>query len=396
MLKENSVDLERFCLEGRANELAESTLKGYRYALRSLDESLDKPFKEASREDMMRFFNELQQHCKRSTVHLWKGKIKRFYNWLFNLAPREYPDCVKWVRASNPSRGSKAKGYEMSLSPEDLLSKEDVKLLIDACDNARDQALIAVMYETACEPMEALNLNVKSVQFDEQGAVVTLKGNTGERRFRVVNAVPYLQVWLNVHPLKKQGDAPLWTVQKGRPQRLGYAGLYRLTKRLKQRTGIKKPLRPNFLRHASLTEWAKILPEQKLKVLAGWTPSSRMAAVYIHLAGKDLDEDILKAHGIEVEKKPQQIMESLKPRVCPRCGHESPATYLWCGRCGLKLDVELDETKRLERDRFLDWFAEEAMKDRPILERWYKASDKVQERERKAEKKKPSKETMMI
>jgi len=392
MQKENTRALEAFCLEKRANEVKESTLDGYRLTLRQLDEAIGKPFKEATREDIMTFFTELQQRCKRNTVHIWKGKTKTFYNWLFGLAPREYPDCVKWLRVQNPRAGTKAKGYEMSLSPEDVLTKEDVKLLIDACDNARDQALIAVMYETACEPIEAINLNVKSVQFDEQGAKVTLKGAAGERRIRVVNSVPYLQVWLNVHPLKKNPDAPLWTVMRGKPQRLGYAGLWRLVKKLKKRSGLKKPLRPNFLRHASLTEWAKILPEQKLKVLAGWTPASRMAAVYIHLAGKDLDEDILKAHGREVEKRPKQIMESLKPRVCPRCGHESPATYLWCGRCGLKLDVELDETKRLERDRFLDWFAQEAMKDREILERWYKASDKVQARERRADKKKPSKE----
>lgn len=338
MQKENREALERFCLEGKANELDDSTLRGYKYALLSLDESLGKPFKEATREDIMRFFNELQQRRKRGTVHLWKGKIKRFYNWLFNLAPREYPDCVKWVRTSNPRRGSKAKGYEMSLNPEDILSAEDVRALIDACDHPRDQAIIAVMYETACEPMEALNLNVKSVQLDEQGAVVTLKGATGVKRIRVVNSVSYLQVWLNVHPLKKQPDAPLWTVQKGMPERLGYAGLYRLTKKLKRKTHLKKPLRPNYLRHAGLTEWAKILPEQKLKVLAGWTPDSRMAAIYIHLAGKDLDEDVLRAHGKEVHKEPKTIMEPLKPRVCQRCGHESPATYLWCGRCGMVLD----------------------------------------------------------
>jgi len=382
MQKANAEALERFCLEGRANELCESTLKGYRHPLRLLDESINKPFKEATREDIMMFFTELQQRCMRSTVHLWKSRVKTFYNWLFQLAPREYPDCVKWVRANNPRRGTKTKGYEMPIKPEDIVSKEDVKLLIDACDNARDQALIAVMYETACEPMEALNLNVKSVQFDRQGAVITLEGNTGARRIRVVNSVPYLQVWLNVHPLKDQGEAPLWTIHRGTPQRLGYAGLWRLVKQVKKKTGLKKPLRPNLLRHASLTEWAKILPEQKLKVLAGWTPSSRMAAVYIHLSGKDLDEDILKAHGIEVEKKPKQIMESLKPRVCPRCKHESPATYLWCGRCGLKLDVSLDQTKIVERDRFLKWLAEEAMKDHEILERWYKASEKAQERER--------------
>ena len=337
MQKANLEALERFFLEKRANEIKESTLESYRLTLTQLDEALGKPFKEATREDIMKFFTDLQKRLARSTVHVWKGKTKTFYNWLFQLAPREYPDCVKWLRVGNP-RGTKTKGYVLPLKPEDVLSKEDVLTLINVCDHPRDAAIISVMYETACEPCEALNMKVKSFQPDKYGGVVTLEGETGARRIRIVDSVPYLEAWLNVHPMRNRAEAPLWIVKKGMPQALGYNGLYRLVKRLKRRTGLKKPLRPNYLRHASLTEWAKILPEQKLKVLAGWTPSSRMAAVYIHLAGKDLDEDILKAHG-KAPMEPEKLGPSpLAPKPCPRCTHENAPTHLHCARCGMILD----------------------------------------------------------
>ena len=162
----------------------------------------------------------------------------------------------------------------------------------------------------------------------------------------MVDSIPYLQTWLNVHPLRRNPQAPLWVVRRGAPGPLGYHGLWRLCRRLKRRSGLKKPLRPNYFRHASLTEWAKVLPEQKLKVLAGWTPSSRMAAIYVHLAGKDLDEDILRVHGKTLPEEEKPKPSPLKPIECARCKTENPATAQYCFQCGMILDrslaVEMD------------------------------------------------------
>ncbi len=40
---------------------------------------------------------------------------------------------------------------------------------------------------------------------------------------------------------------------------------------------------------------AKVLTEQELKAVAGWTQSSRMAAVYAHLSGRDIEAALEKA-----------------------------------------------------------------------------------------------------
>jgi len=37
-----------------------------------------------------------------------------------------------------------------------------------------------------------------------------LKGKTGVRRVRTINATPYLHDWLNMHPNKDDPEAPLW------------------------------------------------------------------------------------------------------------------------------------------------------------------------------------------
>ena len=384
MLRENTEKLQQFFYEKKANGIKDRTLKTYMDVLPQLDAFLDKPFMDATKEDMIRFVVGLQDRCKHRTVHMWKTRIKCFYSWLFGLDRGEYPACVKWMRSTNPGRGTKTKGYEMAVSPEDVLTQEDVLRLVDASDHPRDQALIMVMYETACEPTEALNMKVKSVLFDQKGAVVSLEGEAGVRRIRVVDSVPYLQTWLNVHVLRKDPEAPLWLLKKGGLVSLGYHGLWRLVSKLKGRSGLKKPVRPNLLRHARLTEMAKFLPEQKLKVFAGWTPDSRMAAVYVHLAGKDLDEDILAMHGKAVAKPEAPLRGPLTPRKCPRCRHENPATYMWCGMCGQQLDVTLNETKTLERDLWLNTYHEVLMelrdKEGAMNPDFYKIMDMVQAR----------------
>ena len=218
--------------------------------------------------------------------------------------------------------------------------------------------IVSSMYETAAEPCEALNMKIKSVKFDREGAVVSLgvetEGMLEVRRLRVVDSVPYLQAWLNVHPMREDPEAPLWPVRKGGLKALGYDGLWRLFSKLKARSGLKKPVRPNLLRHARLTEMAKYLPEQKLKKFAGWRPGSRMAAVYVHLAGKDLDEDILRMHGKVVVKEKAPLKGALAPKGCPRCGHENAATHTFCARCGMLMDreevLEEVETQSLLRD----------------------------------------------
>ena len=350
MLKENQTALQKYLDERTANQFSPKTNKHDACVMRQLDTFLAKPFIEASKEDLVPFFAGMLGRHTVSTIHLYKIRVKHFYAWLFECDYREYPACVKWIRSTNPGRGTKTKGLTTSLDPEDLLTDEDVLKLINARDHPRDQAMIAVLYETGAEALELLNMKVKSVRFDEHGAVATLKGEQGRRRIRIVDSVPYIQAWLNVHPLRKESEASLWWTLNSGAEGMGYDNLHRVLKTAKRDSGVKKPVSPRLLRHACLTKMAGVLPEQKLKVFAGWNPASKMAAVYVHLSGKDLDDDILELHGKAVIKEKEPLKGAMAPRECPRCRHENPATALFCFMCGQQLDVTLDESKELEKE----------------------------------------------
>ena len=346
-MQSNIEQIKQFDLERSANDIKDKTRELDNLVLRQLSEFIRKPFKEATKEDMIRFFNSMQGSYKRGSIHTYKVKVKLFYNWLYKLERRQYPDSVRWIRPTNPrrKRGTKTKG-DLPVKPEDILTEEDILKLINEADHPRDQAIVAALYETGAEANELLRMKIGSVTFDKQGAVLTLEGEEGARRLRVVFSVPYLQTWINVHRQRDNLQAPLWLSKQGKARAIGYDNLWFLLKRLRKRSKIQKPVSARWIRHARLTHLAKVLPEQKLKKFAGWTPNSGMASVYVHLSGKDLDKDILELYGREVkEEKPVQTI--LTPIECVRCHTENAPTSKFCSTCGMVLSEE--EARRLER-----------------------------------------------
>jgi len=337
--------IRKYVAERQANELRPRTLDLDLVVLKRLNQSIGKPFKEVTKDDMIKFCNEMaKEGLKRGSIHTYKRKIKVFYNWLYGLDYKEYPDCVKWMRPNNPRGNTKSGGKELAIKPEDLLTQEDVKNMINACNHPRDQALISLLYESACRAEEVVGLKVGSIVFDKFGAKVTLEGSTGARIIRLVDSVPYLQTWQNVHPYRNNPKAPLWCkIRKGLGKSsIQYHNVRKLVVNLGKQVGIKKPCTPHKLRHARLTELAKHLPEQKLKVYAGWTPASRMTGTYIHLSGKDLDDDILQLHGL-APKEPEKTFGKgpLRPKPCLRCSRPNSSTALYCQFCGMIFDEKL-------------------------------------------------------
>ena len=82
------------------------------------------------------------------------------------------------------------------------------------------------------------------------------------------------------------------------------------------RATITKGFWPYLTRHSVLTPAAKVLPYSLLCAVAGWRQGSRMPAVYIKLAGEDIDDAHRMLNGLE---KTQEAQPS-RPKECIRCG----------------------------------------------------------------------------
>src|SRR5207245_4387087 len=96
--------------------------------------------------------------------------------------------------------------------------------------------------------------------------------------------------------------------------RLEYGALRKMLSSTARRCGIKKRISPHSFRHARASNLANVLAEAQMKEYLWWVGDSRMAAIYVHLSGRNVDNALFKLNGIKTE---EEINEEEQPlRAC--------------------------------------------------------------------------------
>jgi hypothetical protein len=227
-----------------------------------------------------------------------------------------------------------------------MLTEEEVIKMINATPNTRDKALIDLLWDIDARIREVGTLKIKHIKFDEYGAVIIVNGKIGPRRVRAVWSVSYLMNWLEEHPEKDNLEAPLWfnlSRKKKGLEGMQYDAIRMQLQRAAKAAGIKKRVHIHLFRYSRATFMANHLTEAQMNMHFGWVQGSNIPSIYVHLSGRDVDQAILKANGIEIkedENKP-------KINVCPRCKNINTLNNLFCYKCGavltLKIAMDLEE-----------------------------------------------------
>lgn len=315
----------------------------YIFTLRYLGVLLGKPFSSSTKEDIAQLIGKVEE--KRLSAwakHDFKVILKLFYRWLRKT--ERYPEEVSWIRSPEPSR--------IKL-PEELLTPEEVMRMVNYVPWLRDKAFILTLYETGCRIGELLTMQIKHVAFDKYGAILHVDGKTGPRRVRIIVSVPKLCQWIENHPKKDDPEAPLWITigTNSRYQAWSYGTARAVLSKTAKMAGIKKRVYPHLFRHTRATYMANHLTEAQMKHYFGWKQSSDMAAVYVHLSGRDVDNALLKLNGISVEE--ETMDDGLQAAVCPRCKTNASPDAKFCPGCGLcideKVSMEIDDDHRTNR-----------------------------------------------
>lgn len=334
------------------------------YCLRFFTHWLKKPFSRATKEDLIGLIGDLESNTKYSenTKHDYKIVLKMFYKWLKGndeVAPPE----IKWLVP-------KLKNEKHKL-PEDLLTEDEILRLANCANHPRDKALILVLYETGCRIGELLSLQMKHVHFDQYGAVLRVTGKTGDRRVRIISSAPVLASWLNIYDRAKNVDAPLWPPRASNQKHkdairfLDHRSMYQLIREVAKKAGITKRIHPHLFRHSRATALAGKFTEAQMKEYFGWVQGSDMAATYVHLSGRDVDDALLKMHGLS--KPEEEREEKMKVQICQRCKEQNSPISKFCTRCGLPIDVEF--ISRIEHERQNgDYIMNKLMEDKEYFE----------------------------
>ncbi len=316
-------------------------------------------FKQLTREDMQAATARMED-TEYGTETKRNIKVVVKYFWKHLKGEDEfYPAEVRWIKTSGDKKDRKM--------PEDLLTEEEIRRMIESATTLRNKAIIAILYDTGCRIGELLNVRKKDVNLSTTPAHVLLDGKTGQRQVPVIFSAPYVAQYLNFIKEKKPNE-PLWTSYnngKDTDRKADYRGISKMLKVTAKKAKIEKRVHPHLFRHSRATSYANKLTEQQLKNMFGWTNSSTMAATYVHLSGRDIDSAVMQANGL----KPQEATTEtrLKAKMCQRCQFQNTMDSKYCNRCALPLDPELAmEVQSKESD--VKQAVAEALKDPKAIE----------------------------
>ena len=308
----------------------------------------NKSFREMTKQDILAYLNNLRKSSTEDPANRWVGTYNgrqmiflKFFKWLYNpdedYRKRLTPICMQGVRKL-------PRKEKTSYKPSDIWEAREHAVFLKYCPYKRDRCYHALANDMSARPGEILNLKVKDIKFSvtDEGIhyaeVRIMQGKTGPRTVPLIYSLPYLKEWLEENPMGKSPDSYIFISQgNNHGSKLTLDGLsshyeYYKTKYFPNllddntipdydkaliKNILTKPWNLYVYRHSALTEKSQILSESVLKDHAGWTMSSKMTQIYIHLSGES-SKILLQKRGI-IKKNDMDEANALKSRQCPNC-----------------------------------------------------------------------------
>ena len=169
------------------------------------------------------------------------------------------------------------------------LNDIELELVRDACNDARDKAIIEILYSTGCRVTELENLKISDVNLTTREVHLFGKGN--KHRTSYLNARS--KVALEKYLASRSDDCESLIVTKRKPCRvLRKSGIENIVRNIGKRSGINRPLYPHLLRHTTATdaldrgmnvaEVQKMLGHQKLDTTMIYAKASQENVKHNH------------------------------------------------------------------------------------------------------------------
>lgn len=196
--------------------------------------------------------------------------LKQFLTWAKKTD--EPPDEVRWLRAKKPKN---------SLTAKDMLTIDEINLIIQSETSIVFRGLWAFLASSGCRIGEALNVRVKDVDDKKQYLLVGVTGKTGSRQVPLTDWLEPIRALLK--EAKNQDDFLFYRKRSGTREQMNYSSVLVHLRSVLKRAGITKRVFPHLFRHSASTRLAEHMPQPILEKRQGWVHGSDMTAVYVHL-----------------------------------------------------------------------------------------------------------------
>ncbi|MFA1612093.1 tyrosine-type recombinase/integrase [Halobellus rubicundus] len=248
------------------------------------------------------------------------------------------PESLAWIPTDTPN------DFNPRPSERDLITYDEMRLMLEETSNARDEALIILQFEAGLRSGELQDLTIGDVFDSEHSMAVHVDGKQGERVVHLVVAVPYLNRWLapDRHPGFGDPEAPLWS-KLDRPETISSTMVYKTFRRAARAADVNKDATPTNFRKSN-TRWLTRLgmDRGKIEQRQGRVPGSEHTARYeAEFGDESLEHSYAALHGEDVETDDSGL--EVAPVICPRCQKPTPQELDFCIHCRQTLDPEAQE-----------------------------------------------------
>jgi integrase len=171
-------------------------------------------------------------------------------------------------------------------------------------DRLKTHALLWILWDSGMRVGEIVTLRVDSLKLLPEGLAVLIMPHgvsgqkTGPREVPVRECVRPIQAWLKLHPTQENGSAPLLVNGRRRVTRYWPQNVNALLRRLCKDAGIRR-INPHLFRHTWATR--KMRGKWDLQVIGrtlGWSATSRMHKIYLHLDQSDIIAELRREAGL--------------------------------------------------------------------------------------------------
>ncbi|MGL2993392.1 tyrosine-type recombinase/integrase [Flavobacterium sp. TSSA_36] len=271
--QEGMEQIEKFKQWMRSKRYSESTITTYSEALKSfLVFYREKPITAITNEDVIVYNNEyiLENKLSASYQNQLVNAIKLFFQTI-----RDTKMLVDKIH--RPKR-------EKVLP--NVLSKEEVKLILNAHSNIKHKMMLSLIYSCGLRCGELLAL--RPVHIDSKRNIVVIKNAKGKKD-RIAPLSPKILAMLREYYKMYQPSTYLFEGQiKGQPY--DARSLQLILKQALQKTGIVKPATLHWLRHSYATHLLESGTDLRyIQELLGHN-SSKTTEIYTHVSTKSLQQ----------------------------------------------------------------------------------------------------------
>ncbi len=255
-------ELEKLQTELKLRGFSPMTVRNYSFFVNKFASQMSKSLAEADEEDVRAYLATLIENKSKNTTMLAAAALKFF--------------LVEILK--KPISAIKVPKKDKKL-PE-VLTKEEVKMLIDSSETNKSKLIISLLYSSGLRVSELVNLKLSDINLTENVGWVRRGKGAKDRMFIVSSTmIKDLQSYL-----KNRNNVYLFSAEKPLTTR----NIQKIVKHAKTKAGINKKVTPHTLRHSFATHLLETGTDiRMIQVLLGHA-SLNTTQLYAHVSSDQL------------------------------------------------------------------------------------------------------------